>query len=141
MVSKSICFSRDEKGPDIAINLIKAAHLNNVPYYVYLGSSCIYPKESKQPIKEEYLLTGKPEPTNEGYALSKIVGLKSCEYYNKKFGKNYITLMPCNLYGPNDNFNAETSHVIPALIRKFIINFVTLLLNFEISSLEVLILY
>ena len=104
----------------IQINLIKAAHLNNVPYYIYLGSSCIYPKESKQPIKEEYLLTDKPEPTNEGYALSKIVGLKSCEYYNKQFGKNYITLMPCNLYGPNDNFDLRNSHFIPAFLNKYV---------------------
>lgn len=104
----------------IQINLIKAAFNNKVPYFIYLGSSCIYPKDSKQPIKEDYLLSDKPEPTNEGYALSKIVGLKSCEYYNKQYGKNYVTLMPCNLYGPNDNFDLRNSHFIPAFINKYV---------------------
>ena len=104
----------------IQINLIKAAFKNKVPYFIYLGSSCIYPKNSKQPIKEDYLLSDKPEPTNEGYALSKIVGLKSCEYYNKQYGKNYVTLMPCNLYGPNDNFDLRNSHFIPAFINKYV---------------------
>lgn len=104
----------------IQINLIKAAFNNNTPYFIYLGSSCIYPKYSKQPIKEDYLLSNKPEPTNEGYALSKILGLKSCEYYNKQYGKNFVTLMPCNLYGPNDNFDLRNSHFIPAFINKYV---------------------
>ena len=104
----------------IQVNLIKAAYNNKVPYFIYLGSSCIYPKNSKQPIKEDYLLSDKPEPTNEGYALSKIVGLKSCEYYNKQYGKNYVTLMPCNLYGPNDNFDLRNSHFIPAFVNKYV---------------------
>ena len=103
----------------IQINLIKAAFKNKIPYYINLGSSCIYPKFSKQPIKEEYLLANKPEPTNEGYALSKIIGLKSCEYYNKQYGTSYVTLMPCNLYGPNDNFDLRNSHFIPAFINKY----------------------
>ena len=88
--------------------------------FINLGSSCIYPKKAKQPIKEEYLLSGKLEPTNEAYALAKIIGVKSCEYYNRQFKTNYFTLMPCNLYGPNDNFNIKNSHFIPALIKKFI---------------------
>ena len=104
----------------IQVNLIKAAFRNKTPYFIYLGSSCIYPKYSKQPIKEEYLLSDKPEPTNEGYSLSKILGLKTCEYYNKQYGKNYITLMPCNLYGPNDNFDLRNSHFIPAFINKYV---------------------
>jgi GDP-L-fucose synthase len=84
-----------------------------------LGSACIYPKITSQPIKEEYLLEGKLEPTNEGYALAKIVGLKLCEYYKQQYGFNAISLMPVNLYGPNDNFDPTKSHVIPGMIRKF----------------------
>ena len=82
-----------------------------------MGSSCIYPKNAAQPIKEDYLLTKRLEKTNEAYALAKIVGLKLCEYYNKQFNKSYLTLMPCNLYGPNDNFDLNNSHFIPALIK------------------------
>ena len=87
---------------------------------INLGSSCIYPKNAAQPIKEDYLLTKSLEKTNEAYALAKIVGLKLCEYYNKQFKKTYLTLMPCNLYGPNDNFNLKNSHFVPALIKKIV---------------------
>ena len=104
----------------IQLNLINSAHKNKIEHFINLGSSCIYPKEAKQPIKEKYLLSGYLEKTNEAYALAKIVGLKSCEYYNQQYGKSYFTLMPCNLYGPNDNFNLKNSHFIPALIKKII---------------------
>ena len=86
---------------------------------MFLGSSCIYPRECPQPIREEYLLSGYLEKTNEAYALSKIAGLKMCAYYNRQYGARYISVMPCNLYGINDNFALENSHVLPALIRKF----------------------
>jgi len=104
----------------IQMNLIKSAYKYKVKHLINLGSSCIYPKNSKQPIKEEYLLSGQLEKTNEAYALAKIVGLKACEYYNKQYGTSYLTVMPCNLYGPNDNFNLKNSHFIPALIKKFV---------------------
>jgi GDP-L-fucose synthase len=103
----------------IETNLIHSAHLNGVRKLLFLGSSCIYPKNSPQPMKEEYLLTGELEPTNEAYAISKIVGIKLCENYFRQYGSNFISIMPTNLYGPNDNFNLETSHVLPAMIRKF----------------------
>ena len=106
----------------IQTNLIRSAFLNNIDNFINLGSSCIYPKNSKQPIKETYLLTGSLEKTNEAYALAKIVGLKMCEFYNKQYKKSYLTLMPCNLYGPNDNFDLKNSHFIPALIKKSITN-------------------
>lgn len=99
-------------------NVIKAAFDNGVDKLIFLGSSCIYPTESQQPLKEEYLLTGPLEPTNEGYALSKIVGLKACEYYNRQYGTNYIGVMPPNLYGINDNFDLKTAHVVASLIKK-----------------------
>lgn len=101
-------------------NVIHYSYINNVKKLLFLGSACIYPKITQQPIKEEYLMTSELEPTNEGYALSKIVGLKMCQYYNKQYGFNSISLMPANLYGNNDNFNIEKCHVIPAMIRKFI---------------------
>lgn len=104
----------------IEVNVINAAHKCKVKKLLYLGSSCVYPRNCPQPMKEDYLLSGKLEPTNEGYALAKIMGLKLCEYYNKQFGTNFISLMPPNLYGPNDNFDFENSHVVAALIRKFI---------------------
>jgi len=104
----------------IQTNLIKSAYKNNISHFINLGSSCIYPKKSKQPIKEKYLLSGSLEKTNEAYAIAKIVGVKLCEYYNKQFNTSYLTLMPCNLYGPNDNFNLQNSHFIPALISKII---------------------
>ena len=99
-------------------NVIKSAFENDVEKLIFLGSSCIYPTKAKQPLKEEYLLTGPLEPTNEGYALSKIVGLKACEYYNKQYGTNYIGVMPPNLYGINDNFDLKTAHVVASLIKK-----------------------
>ena len=99
-------------------NVIKSAFDAGVEKLIFLGSSCIYPTKAQQPLKEEYLLTGPLEPTNEGYALSKIVGLKACEYYNKQFGTNYIGVMPPNLYGINDNFDLKTAHVVASLIKK-----------------------
>jgi GDP-L-fucose synthase len=103
----------------IQTNVIDSAYRNGVKKLLFLGSACIYPKITSQPIKEEYLLEGKLEPTNEGYALAKIVGLKLCEYYKQQYGFNAISLMPVNLYGPNDNFDPTKSHVIPGMIRKF----------------------
>jgi len=103
----------------IQLNLLDACFNNNVKTFINLGSSCIYPKKSKQPIKEDYLLSGKLESTNEAYAIAKIVGLKSCEFYNRQFKTNYFTLMPCNMYGSNDNFEIKSSHFIPGLIKKF----------------------
>ena len=103
----------------IETNVIDAAYQNDVKKLLFLGSSCIYPKFADQPMKEDYLLTGKLESTNEGYAVAKITGIKLCEHYNKQYDTNFISAMPTNLYGPNDNFDLETSHVLPALIRKF----------------------
>lgn len=100
-------------------NLIDASLNNNVSKFIFLGSSCIYPKLSKQPIKEEYLLTDSLEQTNEWYAIAKIAGIKACEAIKKQFGKDYISLMPTNLYGTHDNFDYETSHVLPSMLRKF----------------------
>jgi len=104
----------------IQSNLIKFSFENKIDHFINLGSSCIYPKNAIQPIKEEFLLTDSLEKTNEAYALAKIIGLKLCEYYNKQFKKTYLTLMPCNLYGPNDNFDLKNSHFIPALIKKIV---------------------
>ena len=103
----------------IANNVIHAAYMSKVKKLLNLGSSCIYPKDSPQPIKEEYLLTGKLEPTNEAYAIAKIAAIKLCDNYRNQYNCNFISAMPTNLYGPNDNYNLETSHVLPALIRKF----------------------
>lgn len=103
----------------IGLNVIENSKKYDIKKLLYLGSSCIYPRECKQPMKEEYLLAGNLEPTNEGYALAKISGLKLCEYYNKQHGTNFISLVDCNLYGPNDHFDPNSSHVIPALILKF----------------------
>jgi GDP-L-fucose synthase len=103
----------------IEANLIHSSYLSKVEKVVFLGSSCIYPKLAPQPLKEEYLLTDTLEFTNEPYAIAKIAGIKLCENYYRQYGCNYISAMPTNLYGPNDNFNLETSHVLPALIRKF----------------------
>ncbi|BCG60630.1 GDP-L-fucose synthase family protein [Paenibacillus sp. URB8-2] len=102
----------------IQCNIIRSSFKNGVKKLIFLGSSCIYPKLCPQPIKEEYLLTGPLEPTNEAYALAKISGLKMCQYYNRQYGTNYISVMPTNLYGPNDNFDINNSHVIPAMIAK-----------------------
>ncbi len=100
-------------------NLIEASLKADVSKFIFLGSSCIYPKLAPQPLKEEYLLTGPLEPTNEWYAVAKITGVKACEAIRRQFGKDYISLMPTNLYGPFDNFDLRTSHVLPAMIRKF----------------------
>lgn len=102
----------------IAANVIHASYLNNVKKLLFLGSSCIYPKLSNQPISEEALLTGPLEPTNEPYAIAKIAGIKLCDTYRQQFGCDFISAMPTNLYGPNDNYDLEASHVMPALIRK-----------------------
>ncbi len=103
----------------IEVNIINAAWKNGVKKMLFLGSSCIYPKMALQPIKEEYLMTGPLEPTNEWYAMAKILGIKMCQAYHKQYGFNAISLMPTNLYGPGDNFHPENSHVMPALIRRF----------------------
>jgi GDP-L-fucose synthase len=103
----------------IEANIIHSAHLAGVDRLVFLGSSCIYPKFAEQPIKEDALLTGPLEPTNEWYAIAKIAGIKLCQAYRKQYGRHYISVMPCNLYGPGDNFDPLTAHVLPALIRRF----------------------
>ncbi|QRG66230.1 GDP-L-fucose synthase family protein [Brevibacillus choshinensis] len=102
----------------IQTNVIHAAHVFGVKKLLFLGSSCIYPKFAPQPIREEYLLCGELEPTNEPYALAKIAGIKMCEAYNRQYGSNFLAVMPTNLYGPYDNFDLESSHVLPALLRK-----------------------
>ncbi len=103
----------------IEANVIHAAHQHNVRKLLFLGSSCIYPKLADQPISEDSLLTGPLEPTNEAYAIAKIAGIKLCEFYRKQFGSNFISVMPTNLYGVNDNYHPENAHVLPALIRRF----------------------
>jgi len=103
----------------IQANIIHAAHQNNIQKLLFLGSSCIYPKAVKQPMKEEALLTNTLEPTNEPYAIAKIAGIKLCESYNRQYNRDYRSVMPTNLYGPGDNYHLENSHVIPALIKKF----------------------
>jgi GDP-L-fucose synthase len=101
-------------------NVIHQAYLNGVKKLMFLGSSCIYPKLAPQPLKEEYLLTGILEPTNEPYAIAKIAGIKMCDAYREQYGCNFISVMPTNLYGPNDNYDLNNSHVLPAMLRKFI---------------------
>jgi len=103
----------------IQMNVIDTAHKYGVKKLMFLGSSCIYPKMSKQPIKEDYLLTGKLEPTNQPYAIAKIAGIELCNSYRHQYGSNFISVMPTNLYGPNDNYDLQNSHVLPALLRKF----------------------
>jgi GDP-L-fucose synthase len=103
----------------IQLNVVEAAYQSGVQKLAFLGSSCIYPKHAPQPIKEEALLSGYLEPTNKAYAVAKIAGIELCQSYNRQFGTNYISVMPTNLYGPGDNFDLQTSHVLPALIRKF----------------------
>lgn len=103
----------------ITANIIHSAYEVGVRKLLYMGSGCIYPRMASQPIKEEYLLTGELEKTNEAYALAKIIGVKMCEFYNRQYNTDFISCMPCNAYGPGDNFDPEASHVIPALIRKF----------------------
>ncbi|MGY3213756.1 GDP-L-fucose synthase [Mucilaginibacter sp. HD30] len=100
-------------------NIIHSSYLNNVSKLMFLGSSCIYPKMAPQPLKEDYLLTGTLEPTNEPYAIAKIAGIKMCDAYRQQYGCNFISVMPTNLYGYNDNYHPENSHVLPALIRRF----------------------
>ena len=102
----------------IQTNVIDSAYRNGVKKLLFMGSSCIYPKYARQPIKEEYLLSGKLEPTNEAYAIAKIAGLKMCQHYNQQYGTCFIAVMPSNLYGPGDNFDPDRSHVLPALLRK-----------------------
>jgi GDP-L-fucose synthase len=104
----------------IQFNVIHHSYLNGVKKLLFLGSSCIYPKLAPQPLKEEYLLTGLLEPTNEPYAIAKIAGIKMCDAYRAQYGCNFISVMPTNLYGPNDNYDLNNSHVLPALLRKFI---------------------
>ena len=103
----------------IQTNVIHQSYLSKVRRLLFLGSACIYPRDCPQPIKEEYMLTGPLEPTNDAYSVAKIAGLKMCQAYNRQYGTQFLSVMPINLYGPNDNFDLETSHVIPALIRKF----------------------
>jgi GDP-L-fucose synthase len=103
----------------IQLNVVEAAHRAGVKKLLFLGSSCIYPKHAAQPIREECLLSGPLEPTNEPYAIAKIAGIKLCQSYNRQYGTNFISVMPTNLYGPGDNFDLQSSHVLPALIRKF----------------------
>lgn len=102
----------------IEANMIHGAHLAGMGRLMFLGSSCIYPRDCPQPIKEDYMLTGPLEPTNEPYAIAKIAGIKLCESYNRQYGRNYVSVMPTNLYGPNDNYDLASSHVLPALLRK-----------------------
>lgn len=104
----------------IELNVIHAAYTHGVKKLLFLGSSCIYPRDCPQPIKEEYLLTGSLESTNDAYAIAKIAGIKMCQAYNKQYGTKFIACMPTNLYGPHDNFDLQTSHVLPALIAKFV---------------------
>ena len=103
----------------IQCNVIHAAYINGIEKLLFLGSSCVYPKMAPQPLKEEYLLTGELEVTNEAYAVAKIAGIRMCKHYNQQYGTNFISVMPTNLYGPGDNYDLETSHVMAALIRKF----------------------
>ncbi len=103
----------------IQSNIIDSAYQNGVEKLMFLGSSCIYPKMAPQPLKEDYLLTGLLEPTNEPYAIAKIAGIKMCDAYRSQYGANFISVMPTNLYGPNDNYHPENSHVLPAMIRRF----------------------
>jgi len=110
-------FIRDNLAIQLAV--VDAAYKANVDRLLFLGSSCIYPRMSEQPIKEEFLMTGALEPTNEAYAIAKIAGIKLCESYNRQYGCDFRSVMPTNLYGPNDNFHPENSHVVPALIRRF----------------------
>lgn len=103
----------------IQANIIHSAYENKVKKLIFFASSCVYPKDCRQPMKEEYLFTGRPEPTNEPYAIAKISGIKMCQAYNKQYGTKFISVIPATVFGPGDNFDFKTSHVIPALIRKF----------------------
>ncbi|MBI5325176.1 MAG: GDP-L-fucose synthase [Ignavibacteriae bacterium] len=121
----------------ISSNIIHSAYKYGVKKMINLGSSCIYPKYSPQPMKEEYLLTDTLEPTNEPYAIAKIAAIKLCRYYNEQYGTNFISVMPTNLYGRNDNYNLETSHVFPALIRKMILGKLLSENNFELIKKDI----
>lgn len=114
------CYRADfiRENLQIQSNLIHGCHVNNINNIIFLGSSCVYPKNCKIPIKEEYLLSGKLEETNEPYAIAKIAGIKMCESYNRQYNRNYISLMPTNTFGPGDNYNSENSHFIPAILKK-----------------------
>jgi len=103
----------------ITCNVLRAAHEARVKKLLYLGSSCIYPRDAAQPVKEEYLLTGLPEPTNEGYAIAKIAGVRLCDYYKRQYGDNFVSCIPANVYGIHDRFDEATGHVIPSLMRRF----------------------
>uniref|UniRef100_A0A7C1NYD7 GDP-L-fucose synthase n=1 Tax=Agrobacterium albertimagni TaxID=147266 RepID=A0A7C1NYD7_9HYPH len=118
----------------IQANVIHASHLANVQQLLFLGSSCIYPKAAAQPMREDALLTGTLEPTNEPYAIAKIAGIKLCESYNRQFGRDYRSVMPTNLYGPGDNYHLENSHVLPAMIRKF--HLAKLAINNDLAGLR-----
>ena len=102
----------------VQVNVIEAAHRHGVRRLLFLGSSCVYPRDCPQPIKEEYLMTGPLEPTNSAYAVAKIAGIESCRAYNRQYGARFLAVMPTNLYGPGDNYDLQNSHVLPALIRK-----------------------
>ncbi|MBI4699227.1 MAG: GDP-L-fucose synthase [Nitrospirae bacterium] len=117
----------------IAANVVNSSYKYTVKKLLNLGSSCIYPKFAAQPLKEEYMLSGILEPTNEPYAVAKISAIKLCRYYNEQYGTNFISVMPTNLYGPNDNFNLETAHVLPAIIRKFHIAKLLLRQDFNVT--------
>lgn len=119
MANNSYPFTFLMENMQIQNNLIDASLQQEVDQFIFLGSSCIYPKLAPQPLKEECLLTSSLEPTNEWYAIAKISGVKACEAIRKQYGKNFVSLMPTNLYGPNDNYDLQTSHVLPAMIRKF----------------------
>ncbi len=121
----------------IAVNVIHASYKYGVKKLLNLGSSCIYPKLAPQPLKEEYLLTGALEPTNEPYAIAKISAIKMCRYYNQQYGTNFLSVMPTNLFGPNDNFDLETSHVLPALIRKFHLSKMLQMNNYEMLRKDI----
>ena len=120
MANKTHCAEFLLENLEIQNNVIMQSYLHGVKKFCFLGSSCIYPCQAPQPIKEEYLLTGHLEPTNEGYALAKIAGYKLCLYLSRQYGWNTVSLMPCNLYGTNDNYHPENSHVFPAFIRRFV---------------------
>ena len=120
MANKTHCAEFLLENLEIQNNVIMQSYLHGVRKFCFLGSSCIYPCRAPQPIKEEYLLTGPLEPTNEGYALAKIAGYKLCLYLSRQYGWNTVSLMPCNLYGTNDNYDPENSHVFPAFVRRFV---------------------
>jgi GDP-L-fucose synthase len=118
-INNPVSFLQDNL--ELQTSLIKAAHNSDINTVIFLSSSCVYPRESNQPMKEEYLLSGKLEPTNEGYAIAKLSGMKLIEAYRSEYKRNYISLIPCNVYGPNDNFDLNSSHVVAGLIHRLVI--------------------